>query len=531
MTVDGSRAADRAPRAIPVTPWKNLRMPSAQATGLRAASLLAVALIAAAAAAASPRARIEVPSVTTQNIDGAVVEVVAEGLEAPWAFEFIAADEVLINELGGRMLRVRADTAQKTELGGLPDMATGRPQLGLLDVALHPDFAENRRIYFSYTVADASGSNYALALDTARLDSDRLERRQRVLTAEPFAWSPSNFGGAIAFDEAGYLYLSVGDRSEPVVAQMGGLLQGKILRLHADGRTPADNPFVDDDSIDDRIYALGVRNPQGLDFDAARGVLFEAEHGPMGGDEINIIGAGANYGWPVISYGRNYTADQFGAPSDGPNPLLDFHLATAPPIEIGAQTRRDGMRQPLFYFLPSTAISPLAVVRGKMFPEWDGDLLVGALKGQHVSRIDFDGRAVRSEVAMLGELGGRIRDIRIAPDGSIWVLVQDGRLVRLWRDPELVDPPRQARDPGRAVYVTVCAACHEAGVGGAPRTGDTQAWRRLREKPVAQLYRNTIDGIGAMPERGACYRCPDETLRRAVDYMLEQVEPDPPTGQ
>ena len=470
--------------------------------------------------------RIEVPSVKVQNIDDAVVETVVEDLHRPWAFEFIGPDEVLINELGGRMLRVRTDSGERTVLSGLPDIPTNSHQIGLLDVALHPRFEDNRRIYFSYAAADGTGNNYALVLDSATLAADRLEERKNVLIAEPYSWSPSNFGGAITFDDQGYLYLSVGDRSEQVVAQMGQLPQGKILRVKDDGSTPGDNPFVENPDFDNRIYALGVRNPQGLAFDAERGLLLESEHGPMGGDEINIIQAGANYGWPVISYGRSYTADQFGEPGGEAHWLLQFHLATDPELDIGTEVRKEGMEQPLFYYLPSTAISPLAVVRGDMFPQWAGDILVGALKGKHVSRLDFDGRQVRSEVRMLQELASRVRDLKIGPDGSIWILTQNGKLHRLYRDASLRSEVPKAQEPGKAVYDMVCASCHAAGHGGAPKTGDVGTWRDLREKPVEELYRNTLQGIGTMPERGACYRCSDKVLRQAVDYMLQQIEKD-----
>ncbi len=469
-------------------------------------------------------ARTEVPSVTVQNIDDAVVETVVEGLQLPWAFEFISGDEVLINELGGRMLRVHVDSGERTVLAGLPEIRSNMHQIGLLDLALHPAFDDSRRIYFSYSAADAAGSNYALALDSAILAAGRLDQRRNLLIAEPYSWSPSNFGGAITFDDKGYLYLSVGDRSEQMVSQMGGLPQGKILRLRDDGSIPEDNPFIGTPDFDKRIYALGVRNPQGLDFDPKRGLLLEAEHGPMGGDEINIIQAGANYGWPVISYGRSYTADQFGEPGGEAHWLLQFHLATAPEVEIGTEVRRQGMEQPLFYYLPSTAISPLVVVRGKMFPEWEGHILVGALKRKHVSRLDFDGQQVRSEVRMLQELDSRVRDLKVAPDGSIWILTQDGKLHRLFRDSSLRPEAPQAREPGKAVYEMVCSSCHAAGQGGAAQTGHSDDWRTLRQKPREVLYRNTIEGFGAMPERGACYRCSDKLLQQAVDYMLEQLE-------
>lgn len=469
------------------------------------------------------RQRIDIPSVHALNIEDAVLEVAVAGLAEPWAFEFLSPDEVLVTETRGRMLRVSLIDGSQQVLEGLPSIATDKQQTGLLDVALHPDFAENKRIYFSYTEADASGAYYATVLDTALLGEDRLEQRRRLLTAEPYAWSPSNFGGIIEFDGDGYLYFSVGDRSEPVTAQMGGLLQGKILRLNEDGSVPADNPFVDDPEIDDRIWALGVRNPQGLHFDAPSGSLFEAEHGPMGGDEVNRIRRGANYGWPVISHGRNYTPEHLGFAPDQSSAQLEFHLATDPPWVIGDETAREGLESPLYYYTPSTAISPLTVVRGPMFPEWDGQLLVGALKGQHVSKIDFDGTTVRSEERVLGELRARIRDLKLDAEGAIWILTQDGRLLRLFRDPALRSAPRAVGNPGQAVYDTVCRACHDSGAGGAPRLDRPEDWIAVRARDIDEVHRRVLEGYQGMPARGTCYRCSETVLRAATGYMLQQV--------
>ncbi|PKL96459.1 MAG: hypothetical protein CVV18_01595 [Gammaproteobacteria bacterium HGW-Gammaproteobacteria-8] len=484
--------------------------------------LLALPLL---ATAQFERPRIEIPSVHALNIEDAVLEVAVEGLAEPWAFEFLSPHEVLVTETRGRMLRISLRDGSQRALEGLPPIATDKQQAGLLDVALHPAFDKNTRIYFSYTEADASGAYYATVLDTAVLDGDRLVQRRRLLTAEPYAWSPSNFGGIIAFDDAGKLYFSVGDRSEPVTAQMGGLLQGKLLRLNDDGSVPADNPFVDDPEIDDRIWALGVRNPQGLHFDTPSGRLFEAEHGPMGGDEVNRIRRGANYGWPVISYGRNYSAEHLGFTPDQSSAQLEFHLATDPPWVIGDEIAREGLEQPLYYYTPSTAISPLTVVRGPMFPEWDGQILVGALKGRHVSKIDFDGSSVRSEERFLGELQARIRDLKVDREGAIWILTQDGRLLRLFRDPALRRPERAVTDPGRAVYDTVCRACHDSGAGGAPRLDQAADWAAVREREIEEVHRRVLEGYQGMPARGTCYRCSDALLRAATEYMLRQVEP------
>lgn len=441
-----------------------------------------------------------IPSLVALNIRDARVEVVLAGLERPWAFEFIDDDEVLITEIGGRLLRYRFGDPAPVTVDGLPAIATSNELLGLLDVALHPHFASNRRIYISYSQADPQAQQYTLtAVASAVLDGQALSGLQVILEAGPYSWSYSNSGGALAFDADGHLYVSIGDRSEQDLAQRGDRLQGKILRLHDDGRVPADNPFVGTPVIDDRIYALGVRNPQGLDFDPATGRLFEAEHGPMGGDEVNLIEAGGNYGWPVVSYGMSYRLER-----------------------IGAGTHAPGLRQPLFYYLPSEAVSPLLVYRGAMFPEWDGDLLVGTLKGQHVSRLDLDGDVVRSEYPILGELQARIRDLKTGADGALFVLTEPGVLYRVYRDGS-TDTDVPALASPAMVYDMVCAGCHAGGAYGAPDPEQPAQWVRILAQPIAQTQRHAREGLGAMPERGLCHLCTDEQLSAVVELMLDRV--------
>ena len=239
------------------------------------------------------------------NIRDAVLDELLTGLTNPWAFEFINPDEVLITETSGKLWRFRLSDQRKMEVLGLPPLTSIYFQTGLLDVEIHPDFKNNQRIYFSFVELDpVTGQFFRLAVSTAILQEDRLMEVQSILKADPFSWSPSNFGGALEFDGDGFLYVSVGNRSEDWNAQRNDRLEGKILRLNDDGSVPEDNPFVGKDGFDHRIYALGVRNPQGLHFDPVSGRMFETEHGPMGGDEVNIIRAGQHYGWPEITYGR-----------------------------------------------------------------------------------------------------------------------------------------------------------------------------------------------------------------------------------
>jgi aldose sugar dehydrogenase len=447
----------------------------------------------------------ELPSLAAINIRDARIETVLSGLERPWAFAFIAEDEVLITETGGRLQRFRFGSAAPREVDGLPAIANTHPQQGLLDLVLHPAFAENRRIYFSYSQADVHAPTYTLtAMATARLGEDRLLDLEVLLEAGPYSWSPSNFGGAMAFDDQGMLYISIGDRGEHELSQRGDRLQGKILRLHDDGSVPADNPFAGNPDVDDRIYALGVRNPQGLDFDQQSGRLFEAEHGPLGGDEINIIRAGANYGWPLVSYGKSYDM-----------------------ADIGVGTHAPGMVQPIYYFQSSEAVSPLRVYRGAMFPEWDGDLLVGALRAQRVTRIDLDGEVVRSAHPILTELDARIRDLGVAADGSVFVLTEPGDLHRLYREPVATIAVNEAVDPAQ-IYALVCAGCHATGAYEAPNPQLVGAMDAARARPREEAYRRTIEGYGQMPARGLCDICEDSHLRGVVDFMLDQDREAPP---
>ncbi len=443
-------------------------------------------------------------SLPALNISDATLEVMVSGLTYPWAFEFLSQNELIITELSGNLLRYDLESKTLRQISGLPEIAVDTEQSGLLDVEIHPDFVNNKRIYFSYVAKDQdTGRFFLTAVASGILDDDQLLNSEQILAAGPFGWSPSNFGGALEFDADGFLYVAIGDRSEHMFAQHGDRLQGKILRLNDDGSTPGDNPFVDDPNVDDRIYALGVRNPQGLHFDSQSGMLYESEHGPKGGDEVNIITAGANYGWPEITYGQKYPDVGIG--------------------EIGqAGTHLAGMEQPLFYYLPSEAVSPIITYRGEMFSDWDGHLLIGTLKGKHISKLDVDGTTVRSEYPILKEINGRIRDIKIAHDGSIYILSQTGTLYRLFRTPP--DTPVVETDKGEMIYGWACSGCHDTGADDAPRLNVRSEWKQIENQPLELTYSHVIEGYLDMPARGLCSICTDDHLRSTVDYMLEQVQ-------
>lgn len=372
-----------------------------------------------------------------------------------------------------------------------------------MDIALHPEFEDNGLVYFSHAVASPDEDKlHATGLSRGRLKGNQIVDVEQLLVAEPYTKSPANFGGALEFDGDGLLYLGVGDRSVNVRAQKLGIPHGKILRLSDDGTAAPGNPFAGDPTADDRIYALGVRNTQGLVYDPVSGDLFQTGHGPMGGDEVNIIKAGGNYGWPVITYGSNYTTEK-----------------------IGLGTARDGMEQPLYFYLPSIAASPIEIYRGDMFPEWEGHLLVGALRGAHVSKLALVDGQVRSERGILQEAKGRIRDIKVGPDGSLYILAQNGgRLLRLFRDPgrEGLDPAKERQ--GVTVYQQLCSTCHSSGQDLVPQLNDPGAWESRLSKGLAVLYENTMNGIGDMPEKGLCSNCSDAEIKAAVNFMVKRLQ-------
>jgi len=448
----------------------------------------------------SPEYEGNLPTLSALNLRTATLRRLGVDLEEPWAFEFVSDGAILVTERKARLLRIDLDPPVRViEITGLPEIATRHQQTGLLDVALHPDFARNRRIFFSYVAADdASGNYYLTAVASAILAGDRLDKVTTLIEAGPHGWSPSNFGGALEFLGDGTLLVSVGDRSEEVLAQRGDRLQGKILRLTDDGGVPEDNPFINDAKVDDRIWALGLRNVQGLVRDPVSGHVYATSHGPLGGDEVNWIRPAKNYGWPKVTYGRNYST-----------------------ARMGEGTHGAGFEQPLFYYLPSEAISPLAIYRGNLFSDWDGDLLVGALKGKHVSRLDLDGTVVRSEYPILSEIDDRIRDIRIARDGTVWILGQTTGLWQLGLDPEPAVQKTAAN--GAAVYNMACAGCHESGAGNAPTLEGGCTWNVIAQQGREKVYNNVRQGIGNMPERGLCYLCKDRHLKAAVDFMLDSA--------
>ena len=334
---------------------------------------------------------------------------VTEGLEYPWGLAFLPDGRMLVTERPGRLRLVDADGRLHPQpVSGVPAVAAVG-QGGLLDVALHPDFARNGWIYLSYAAQGEGG--YGTEVVRARLEGQSLRDLKVVFSMRPKTTTGHHFGSRLVFDRQGYLYITLGDRGDMGRAQRLDDHAGSVIRLHDDGRVPADNPFVALPNALPEKFTLGNRNIQGAALHPATGALWAHEHGPQGGDEINVIRAGVNYGWPVATYGRNYGS---GTP-------------------IGEGTHMAGTAQPLLQWTPSIAPSGMAFYRGDKFPAWRGNLFVGALRGQMLVRLELDGERIVREERLLENKVGRIRDVRNGPDGYLYLLIDDarGRIVRL----------------------------------------------------------------------------------------------------
>lgn len=342
---------------------------------------------------------------------GLFVDVVAQGFKLPWDLAFLSETELLVTEKAGALWRMNLATGERAAVTGLPAVKV-QGQGGLHAVILHPKFAENGWIYLSYAAAMADGSGANTQVTRAKLSGTQLSEPKLLFAARAPARRGQHFGGAMVFDREGYLFISVGDRGERDDAQKLSTHNGKILRLHDDGRVPADNPYVKTPGALPEIWSHGHRNPQGLALDAATGRIWESEHGPQGGDEINLIQRGRNYGWPVITYGREYGTG----------------------FKIGEGKARADVEPPVHWYVPSIATGGIAFYDGAvMFPEWKNSVFVAALRG-HLNRVQLDeqGRFVKEE-RLLGGRNLRIRGVRVSPSGALWVVTDDGVILRLSR--------------------------------------------------------------------------------------------------
>nr|WP_250806147.1 PQQ-dependent sugar dehydrogenase [Ensifer adhaerens] len=337
------------------------------------------------------------------------VETLATGLEHPWSVEALPDGGLIVSERPGR-LRILRDGKLSKPLTGVPEVAE-RGQGGLLDIALDPRFAETRTLYL--TMAANGKGGYGTVVVRAKLAADGtgLIDVKELFRMSKFTGKGQHFGSRIAIAPDGSLFFGIGDRGEGDRAQDPRDHAGAILHINADGSVPGSNPYRGGTGGLPEIWSKGHRNPQGIAFDPKDGTLLTVEHGARGGDEINNPKPGHNYGWPVITYGKDYSG-----------------------AEIGEGTAKEGLDQPLFYWDPSIAPGALAVYRGEMFPEWDGDLLVAALKYQLLARLERDDSgAIGSEERLFDGEFGRIRDVVVAPDGALLMVTdeEDGAVLRV----------------------------------------------------------------------------------------------------
>ena len=367
------------------------------------AALIAAAPFVVLAQGAAPR------SPTPRSSPGIVrAETVARGLEHPWALALLADGRMLVTERPGRVRIVARDGTLSKPLGGVPRVVA-RGQGGLLDVVLDPNFADNRLVYLSYAEPGEGGAGTAVA--RGRLGDDALEEVRVIYRQQPKVDGAAHFGSRLVFARDGTLFVTQGDRfAHRAQAQDLSSGIGKIVRINADGSIPKDNPFVGRRDARPEVWSYGHRNIQGAALHPETGALWTAEHGARGGDEVNRPEAGKNYGWPVITYGVDYSG-----------------------ARIGEGTAKAGMEQPVYYWDPVIAPSGMIFYTGDLFREWKGSALIGSLSPGLLVRLAFENGRVTREERYLADLGERIRDVRQAPDGAIYLLTDasDGRVLRV----------------------------------------------------------------------------------------------------
>ena len=335
------------------------------------------------------------------------LEQVAQGLGVPWGMAFLNDHELIFTEREGNIKILNLDNLEITLLKGSAGV-DAEGQGGMLDVATGPDYATRGWLYFTYSKNTVSGA--ATTLARARRSGVHLSDWQDLLVTDSATSSYRHFGSRIAFDQQGHVFFGIGDRGERGNAQILSNHAGTILRLTLDGRVPKDNPFLLQQNVLPEIWSYGHRNPQGLLYDNSSGKLWSIEHGPRGGDEINLVQKGANYGWPVISYGKEYWG----------------------PVSIGEGTEKAGMERPIKVYIPSIAPGSLMLYSSTAFPQWQGSLFSGALKLRHLNRVSIsaDDKAITEE-RLLGDLNERIRALAQSPEGWIYFSTDSGKIMRM----------------------------------------------------------------------------------------------------
>jgi glucose/arabinose dehydrogenase len=334
------------------------------------------------------------------------VTPIVTGLEHPWALAFLPDRQgMLLTERPGNLRRVTADGKLSAPISGVPEV-WAKGQGGLLDVALSPDFKQDRTVYLSYAEGGGQGGKAGTAVGRGRLSEDltSLKDFQVIFRQEPKLSVGNHFGSRLVFDREGYLFITLGENNDRPTAQDLDKLQGKVVRIYPDGKVPDDNPFVGQAGVRPEIWSYGHRNPQGAALNPWTGILWENEHGPQGGDEVNLIERGKNYGWPLATHGIDYSGQ---------------------PIPEAKGTTAEGTVAPHHVWEKSPGLSGLAFYDGDRFKAWQHNAFIGALVTQELIRLQFDGDRVVHEERLLGELNQRIRDVRQGPDGYLYVLTDE----------------------------------------------------------------------------------------------------------
>jgi aldose sugar dehydrogenase len=349
---------------------------------------------------------------TSGGVDFTLTAITDE-LDMPWSFAFMPDGDILVTERSGSIQRLDPESGTLTPVIGVPEVYY-QGQGGLLDIALLPasqpaspaGSAQPLWVYLTYS-APMGDDGSTTRLARARLQDDALSELEVLYTTEPVQTTKKHYGGRLLFVD-NHLYMTMGERGQRDLAQQLDADMGKVLRFNSDGSVPADNPFATTPGARPAIYSYGHRNPQGLARHPVTGDIWLTEHGPQGGDELNRLQPGANYGWPVITYGEEYGGGK-----------------------IGEGTAKAGMEQPVYYYVPSIATSALSFYQGEPFPEWNGNAFIGALRGLHLNRLSFNPDGTAVEHRMLSDLNLRLRDVKQGPDGNLYLLSEQGALLRL----------------------------------------------------------------------------------------------------
>ena len=344
-------------------------------------------------------------TIKSPEIETVSPELIVPKLEIPWGFDFLPDGSILVTEKTGQLLHFQ--NGKKTNIKGLPEIKV-QGQGGLMDIKCHPNYDTNKWVYFSYSSPDGEGRGANTAIMRARLDGDQLTEHKLLYKASPNSNKPYHFGSRIEFDNQNLLYFSIGDRGSrdenPQDITRDG---GKIYRINDDGTIPVDNPFVNRANAKQAIFSYGHRNPQGMVKNPNTGEIWIHEHGPRGGDELNIIRKGKNYGWPIITYGINYSG-----------------------TKITDETKRPNMEQPIYYWVPSIAPSGLEIITSDKYPNWKGNILAGSLAFQYLERLVVKNNTVSYREKLLDGMG-RVRSVNQGPDGYIYVGIEGKGIYKL----------------------------------------------------------------------------------------------------